>query len=321
MVLHEDPAIIQQCQESISQWLKGIGLELNLNKTRIGHTLIQYGDKVAGFEFLGFNIRQYRVGKHQSGKLNGTLLGFKTIITPSNRKQKAHYDQMARIVDAHKTAPQSALIRHLNPVIRGWANYYSRVVSKATYSRLDHQMYQKLAAWAKHRHPGKAWEWVCQKYWHAIGGDCWCFAKESNGNWERLQKHKHTAIVRHVKVHGNASIYDGNWVYWSSRMGKHPEIPQRVAALLKRQQGKCAHCGLFFRDEDLLEMDHIIPKSKKGRDGGQNIQLLHRHCHDVKTANDRAAGVHDKHQITEEPDAGNLASPVLKPSREGDFPA
>jgi RNA-directed DNA polymerase len=59
-----------------------------------------------------------------------------------------------------------------------------------------------------------------------------------------------------------------------------------VARLLKRQQGKCACCHLFLKDKDLLEIDHIIPRSKGGKDEFNNLQLLHRHCHDVKSAND-----------------------------------
>jgi len=73
-------------------------------------------------------------------------------------------------------------------------------------------------------------------------------------------------------------------------MGKNPELPPRVAKLLKKQNGKCAHCGLFFRENDVLEVYHIIPKSKGGKDEYKNYQLLHRHCHDTKTANDGSPG-------------------------------
>ena len=53
-----------------------------------------------------------------------------------------------------------------------------------------------------------------------------------------------------------------------------------------RQKGVCTHCGLFFRDGDVIELDHIIPKSKGGKNESKNWQLLHRHCHDEKTRND-----------------------------------
>jgi RNA-directed DNA polymerase len=69
-------------------------------------------------------------------------------------------------------------------------------------------------------------------------------------------------------------------------MGEHPEVPKRLATLLKRQNGRCTECGLTFRDENLLEIDHIIPKSQGGKDSYDNRQLLHRHCHDKKTARD-----------------------------------
>lgn len=86
-----------------------------------------------------------RVWIPKPGTDNGRLLGFKTIITPSKEKQKVHYDRVASIINAHQSAPQSALVRNLNPVIRGWANYYSTVVSKDAYARQDYLMYQKLS--------------------------------------------------------------------------------------------------------------------------------------------------------------------------------
>lgn len=57
-----------------------------------------------------------------------------------------------------------------------------------------------------------------------------------------------------------------------------------MATLLKMQKGMCTHCGLFFNDGDLVEIDHKIPRSKGGRDSYDNLQLLHGHCHDAKTA-------------------------------------
>ncbi|MEW6495098.1 MAG: group II intron reverse transcriptase/maturase [Cyanobacteriota bacterium] len=285
VILHEDITVIQRCKQIISEWLNGMGLELKPSKTRIAHTLIQYEQEKPGFNFLGFTIQQFPVGKYHSKQ------GFKTIITPCRDKQKVHYDQIASVIEAHKAAPQAALISRLNPIIKGWANYYATVVSKVAYSDIDDLMYQKLRAWAKRRHPKRNGDWVSRKYWHPIGGDNWVFATRKKGNNPlRLLNHADTQIVRHVKVKGESSPYDGNLVYWSTRMGNNPEMPNRVSKLLKRQKGKCAHCGLFFRENDVLEVDHRIPKSQGGKDSYDNWDLLHRHCHDTKTASDGSPG-------------------------------
>ncbi|WP_375515219.1 group II intron reverse transcriptase/maturase [uncultured Nostoc sp.] len=281
VILHKDITVVQRCRDIISEWLKDMGLELKPAKTRLTHTRNEYESEKPGFNFLGFNIRQWKVGKYHSKQ------GFKTIITPSKEKQKIHYDRVASIIGDHKAAPQVALISRLNPVITGWSNYYSTVVSKVIFSDLDNLMYPKLKAWAQRRHPKKSGGWVSKKYWQTIGGDNWVFATRQEGkNPMRLRSHSETPIVRHVKVKGDASPYDGNLIYWSSRMGKHPETTMRVATLLKSQQGKCTHCGMYFRESDVLEIDHKIPKSLGGKDEYKNLQILHRHCHDEKTTED-----------------------------------
>lgn len=285
VILHENIAVIQRCKEIISEWLEGMGLELKPSKTRLAHTFIQYEQEKPGFDFLGFTIQQFPTGKYHSKQ------GFKTIITPSKQKQKVHYEQIARVIEAHKAAPQATLISHLNPIIRGWANYYATVVSKVAYSDIDDLTYQKLSAWAKRRHPKKNREWVSKRYWQSIGGDNWVFATRKEGLTPlRLLNHADTPIVRHVKVKGESSPYDGNLVYWSTRMGNNPEMPTRVSKLLKKQKGKCTHCEMFFREDDVMEVDHIIPKSKGGKDEYKNFQLLHRHCHDTKTVSDGSPG-------------------------------
>ncbi|NJR56480.1 MAG: HNH endonuclease [Acaryochloris sp. CRU_2_0] len=43
-----------------------------------------------------------------------------------------------------------------------------------------------------------------------------------------------------------------------------------------------------FIEGDLIEVDHIIAKEDRGTDKFVNLQPLHRHCHDVKTARDKA---------------------------------
>ena len=144
--------------------------------------------------------------------------------------------------------------------------------------------------------------------------------REEQGGY-KLLNHADTPIVRHVKIQSNHSPYDGDWLYWSSRRGKHPETPKRIALLLKKQKGKCNHCELYFKHGDLMEVDHIIPSSHGGKDEYKNLQLLHRHCHDQKTASDGSlTRTRVKGSVKEKPDDKKLSSPVLKTSRRGDSP-
>ncbi len=56
---------------------------------------------------------------------------------------------------------------------------------------------------------------------------------------------------------------------------------------------------MFFREDDVMEVDHKIPKSKGGKDSYDNWQLLHRHCHDTKTATDLAKAKAEEREIIE----------------------
>ena len=298
VILHKDYSVIQSCRELVSEWLKDMGLELKPSKTRLTHTLHNVGQEKASFDFLGFNIRQYKTGKYTSGQnTKKELLGFKTLIKPSQKSIRNHYKQLAEIITNSKSLKQETLIGRLNPVIRGWCNYFSAVVSKKVFNKIDYLLHWKLWKWGRRRHPQKRKTWLKDKYFsresyydrqkNKFVSRNWIFATLKDGEIHyRLLSHADTKITRHVKVKGEASPYDGNLVYWSSRMGKHPEMPQRKAKLLKTQKGKCNFCGLTFKHDDVLEVDHIIPKSIGGTDYYQNLQLLHRHCHDQKTATD-----------------------------------
>ena len=238
-----------------------------------------------------------------------------------------------------KTVSVKALIAKLNPVIRGWANYFSTVVSKETFSKLDMLLWKRLWRWVSRRHPNKSAKWVKKKYFPSV---------KDTRNWILndgeyiLNRHSDVPIIRHIKVKGNKSPYDGDWTYWSSRIGKYPGVRKEVTTLLKRQKNKCASCGLTFRPTDLIEVDHIIPRSKGGDNTYKNKQLLHRHCHDTKTALDnktypkpksqdlpedylwvddmltlRQGCTHDKGRLREEPCEVKVSRTVLKTSRFG----
>jgi RNA-directed DNA polymerase len=285
IILHESLEVVQRCQEIIAEWLQPMGLELKSSKTKLTHTLNSHEGQV-GFDFLGFTVRQYPTGKHHSSKnAKGTILGYTTLITPSQEAMSRHQEKLKKIIKVHRASIQLKLIDELNPVIIGWSNYYSKVVSSQHYSKLDNWLYHTLRNWAQHRHSQKNQHWISNQYWLIDKGGGWRFATRIQDSLKQIAKHKETPIERHIKVQNSRSPYDGDWIYWSSRMGRHPEVA-RVAALLKRQKGKCSECKLYLKEGDVLEIDHIIPRSQGGKDEYSNLQLLHRHCHDTKTVRD-----------------------------------
>ncbi len=289
VVLHSEKSVILKCRELISTWLNDIGLELKPEKTRLAHTLLpeESEDGIAGFNFLGFNIIQRPAGKYVSAwNSHGKILGFNTFITPTKEACKRHQQKIGRILKENIHAPQSKIISLLNPVIRGWTNYYSNsdVKSVKELSKQDHLMFIKLRSWAK-RSCNSASKGI-KKYWRQIGNKKWVFATEDF--IFRLLEHDEfeCSSNNYVKVKGNISPYNGNLVYWSTRMGRHPEMPSQKALLLKQQKGNCLWCNLKFREEDILETDHILATKLGGKNEWKNLQLLHGYCHDEKTAQD-----------------------------------
>jgi RNA-directed DNA polymerase len=287
VVLHPDLRVIQQVAEQAQGWLAKVGLALHPQKTRIGHTLREHAGQRPGFDFLGFQVRQFLVGRTHSGTTGGrgrpsVRLGFKTATQPSAAAMRRHLDAIRRQIRQDRAASQAVLVAHLTPVIRGWTQYYRTGTAKASFARLDYLTYQQLRRWAYRRHAGRSRTWVVRKYWRREQGT-WAFAPPGGRS---LPRHTATAIRRHVKVQGDRSPLDGDWAYWGRRLGRHPELPQRTALLLHRQHGRCAWCGQAFRHGDLLEIDHRVPRATGGPDRYHNWQLLHGHCHDAKSATD-----------------------------------
>lgn len=185
---------------AVRQFMAARGLELSEEKTRITHI-------ATGFDFLGQNVRKY---------------GGKLLIKPAKKSIKSLLDKVGEIIACNASATQGALIRQLNPVIRGWAQYHRHVVSKAIFNSIDSHIWHRLWKWAKRRHPAKGARWVKQRYFRQDGNRTWDFATvgstEGNPQGQQLFRATTVAIRRHVKIRGPANPFDPAWdTYFNHR--------------------------------------------------------------------------------------------------------
>lgn len=179
----------------VEQFLRDRGLQLSPEKTCITHI-----DQ--GFDFLGQNIRKY------SGKL---------LIQPSKKNTHAFLETVRQRVGQSRGISQAQLIRWLNPVIRGWANYHRHIVAKRTFRKVEMIIWQCLWRWARHRHHDKPTCWIVPRYWHRLNGQK-VFAADTGKRttsgkiiWLGLVNPARIPIRRHVKVKANANPFDPRW--------------------------------------------------------------------------------------------------------------
>jgi RNA-directed DNA polymerase len=240
----------------LTAFLAERGLRLSEAKTRIVHV-----DE--GFNFLGFTVRRYE----------GVVL-----TRPQQEKVVRHLRTIHDHLRRHRQATPSQIIGDLGPIIRGWATYYRHGASKHTFHSADHHIRAKLWRWAKRRHPTKTAAWIRSKYFD--GG--WNFVDGRT----RLARHDEVPVTRHSKVQGKRSpLNPEDRDYWElrrrRRLTEALRSPKR-SALLRRQDGKCAMCGVWFDpDEDIALIDehHATPRCHGGTDQPDNLRLVHRWCH------------------------------------------
>src|SRR5262249_20392409 len=93
-----------------------------------------------------------------------------------------------------------------------------------------------------------------------------------------------------------------------------------LGKLLARQHGRCGICRLTFRDDDDIEIDHILPQSLGGTDVLTNLMALHRHCHDRRHAAHAVGGIPVKNPTAEELDEEKVLTSSSGGGRAGAIP-
>lgn len=291
VLMHPDKETLIQLKSETEEFLKPIGLELHPEKTRIVHTLESTPSTSAGFTFLGFDVIQkpVRIKQRATQRRKESKQTFFTLIRPSKEGIKTHKKKLRDIIRRYKGTTQERLIQELNPVIRGWALAKRTVISSDIFQSLDKYMYIHLWKWARKRHTKMSKFKLKDMYWHTIQSNNWVFGSKSNNEIKlRLQQHSKISIKRHAKVKGNASPFDGNLIYWAQKTGKSLLIPDYKARLIREQHGHCGICGDLFIPDDIIERDHIIPKSLGGLNRRDNVHAVHRYCHQQKTKRERS---------------------------------
>lgn len=262
----------------ISAWLGDRGLSLNQDKTRIGRV-------DDGFDFLSFNIRRYHVRD-----------GTKVLTRPSRDAMRKMRRRNAEELRKLRGATPLEVIRTMNPIIRGQANYYRSGASKKAYQALDNHLWQHLYKWARRRHPRKPRKWVTARYFgqfHPTRRNRWVYGDRETGAY--LHEYAWTKIVRHAPVPGRHSPDDPALTeYWAQRRRKRkpPELAESSQRAMRVQHGLCPLCRepLLFADRPPDSPDQweiwyrtigkaIAHKAIRQLDGRTITRLVHAHCH------------------------------------------
>jgi len=265
----------ERVKARMAGWLAPRGLSFNEAKTRI----VTLED---GFDFLGFTVRRH------AGKL---------ITRPSKAAVKRVKHRLAAEMRALRGGNAAAVLATINPIVRGWANYYRGAASSRTFAALDHYLWQLTYKWACHSHANKPKPWIISRYYgrfNPASQDRWVFGNRDNGAY--LPRLGWTKIVRHSLVVGAASPDDPALTgYWAQRRRKNqPLLDRSVLILLARQKGRCPLCRdlLLHADHEpsspteweqwhrvtrkAITKQYVTTQRDTGTPGG--TRLVHSHC-------------------------------------------
>ena len=189
----------EQVKPVIAAFLRQRGLNLSEEKTQITHI-------EEGFDFLGQNLRKR---------------GKKLRITPSRKAIAGIREKARQCIRRCRGLATEVLIRTLNPILRGWANYHRYVVAREAFYQVERYVRDLLWRWMRRRHPNKSCTWRRRKYYPAAGGGCfstWVHTRDGEPRLLKLWNLLQTVMERHIKVKAEANPYHPDWVkYFEKR--------------------------------------------------------------------------------------------------------
>jgi RNA-directed DNA polymerase len=135
-------------QGDIAAVLATVGLRLAPLKTKTVHV-----DE--GFDFLGHRIQRAQ----QRGSTRKYVYTF-----PAKGALRAITRKVKAISRQDINQPLIGLLRQLEPVLRGWANYFRHASSSDTFGYLRHYTWQRVIRWLRRKHRRANMRWLRRRY-------------------------------------------------------------------------------------------------------------------------------------------------------------
>lgn len=251
----------------LENFLKERGLAMKKTKTRIVHI-------DTGFDFLGFNFRTYI--NYKSVVLKKVLL-----IIPSSKNIRNFKKNIRTLTRKYFSANPAFLIFKLNPLIRGWSNYFNCAVSSVIFRKLSRFIWVLIYRWLRRKYPLISRRKLFTKFFTTIKGNKFVFTAKDwkNSSWF-LYQIGYVKIVRYLicKLDKNVFTIDDNEL---SKLQKSsiPGLTETNRKLWNKQKGLCPVCSTSLLNEPILDVHHILPKKDGGKITFNNLILLHRNCH------------------------------------------
>lgn len=258
---------------AITKFLKERGLELNMEKTVI-RTITE------GFDFLGVNFKKFEDTKREGNEM--------LIVKPSKKGVKNLKEKIKKIISTFKEA--DLLISKLNPVLRGWGQYYKTVMSKRTFTKINFYLWSKLWQWVLKKHPTIGKREAKKLYFKRIGTRDWIFfANNEKGTTLELFDITSIPIKTQIICRDLNPYLAENKDYFASRSMRDGmtslTFNDLQKTLLKSTEGICKVCSEPITMDDEVEIHHILAKKDGGEDKIKNLLILHEICHRNVTLN------------------------------------
>ena len=117
--------------------LKELGVELHPQKTRVVHVR-------HGFEFLGYKIKRGRQLKLSTDKIRSTARSGALYAFPREKSINRFMDQVRALTRRRVPLTTKELIERLNPILRGWGNYYKKAHVRKLFNRLNRWIVRRI---------------------------------------------------------------------------------------------------------------------------------------------------------------------------------
>jgi len=249
----------------VKLFLKERGLEISEKKSRV----INFEKE--GFNFLGWRVdlfkRNFRKKKYNTNK---RIL----IIKPTKKAIKRVKADIKAEFRSNK--PIRALIKDLNPILKGWSNYYrSSYHSQEVFQSIGHYVYQLWWRWARKKHPTRSKKWIYNKYILKSDKRSWNIGDSSEILLFDITQAKQ---LKTKSLRNNINPYM-NEEYYISRSAI-VDAEKFRKAIYKKYNFKCPVCNQALFGEEEIHLHHIVPNKDGGEYSLTNIVPLHRICHE-----------------------------------------